>query len=61
MDAPFSERWLGFCSFSDFRGSHGESVNHHESSTARIVWLRADSWHPNLASLDECGPGRANH
>jgi hypothetical protein len=43
MDASFSERWLGFRSLSDFLGSRGELVDHHESSTARMVWLRTDS------------------
>lgn len=43
IDPSFSERWLGFRSFSDFLGLHGELVDHRESSTARMVWLRTDS------------------
>jgi uncharacterized LabA/DUF88 family protein len=39
MDPSFSERALGYRSFSDFLRSRGDLVDHDESSTARLVRL----------------------
>jgi hypothetical protein len=43
MDPSFSEKSLGFRSFSDFLRSRSELVDLDESSTTRLVRLRADS------------------
>jgi hypothetical protein len=40
MDPSFSEKALGFRSFSDFLRSRGELVDLDESSTARLVRLK---------------------
>jgi len=42
MDPSFSEKSLGFRSFSDFLRSHGELVELDESSTTRLVRLRRE-------------------
>ena len=41
MDSSFSEKALGFRSFSDFLRAHGDLVDLDESSTARMVRLKA--------------------
>ncbi len=43
MDPSFSEKSLGFKSFSDFLRSHSDLVELDESSTTRLVRLRADT------------------
>ncbi len=43
MDPSFSEKSLGFKSFSDFLRSHSDLVELDESSTTRLVRLRPDS------------------
>ncbi|MGA7055566.1 MAG: OST-HTH/LOTUS domain-containing protein, partial [Mycobacterium sp.] len=43
MDPSFSEKSLGFKSFSDFLRSRGELVDLDETSTTRLVRLRSDS------------------
>ncbi|MGH3542642.1 MAG: NYN domain-containing protein [Mycobacterium sp.] len=43
MDPSFSEKSLGFRSFSDFLRSHSDLVELDESSTTRMVRLRADT------------------
>jgi len=43
MDPSFSEKSLGFRLFSDFLRSRSELVDLDESSTTRLVRLRADT------------------
>ena len=43
MDPSFSERSLGFKSFSDFLRSRGDLVDRDETSTTRLVRLHSDS------------------
>jgi hypothetical protein len=43
MDPSFSEKALGFKSFSDFLRSRGDLVDLDETSTARMVRLHTDS------------------
>jgi hypothetical protein len=43
MDPSFSEKSLGFKSFSDFLRSRGDLVDRDETSTTRLVRLHSDS------------------
>ena len=43
MDPSFSEKSLGFKSFSDFLRSRGDIVDLDESSTTRMVRLHSDA------------------